>query len=99
MIVSAQILHMDGRNAFRIWRRDRRKHASPNAAQTESACAGALQVQLAGNAYYFGKLYEKEYIGDPIRAIGPEDIGRSHLLMLGTEILTFVIFGGLLLLL
>ena len=70
MIASAFLLKLDGKNAFRIWRRDRRNHASPNSAQTESACAGALGVQLGGNASYFGKLYEKPTIGDPIRPIG-----------------------------
>ncbi|MDO4312811.1 MAG: adenosylcobinamide-phosphate synthase CbiB [Eubacteriales bacterium] len=95
MIVSAGVLGMDGRNAYRIYRRDRKKHASPNAAQTEAVCAGALHVQLAGNAYYFGKLYEKEFIGDPIREICPEDILRANKLMVGTEVLTLIIFGGL----
>jgi adenosylcobinamide-phosphate synthase len=50
----------DARSAWRIWRRDRRRHASPNSAQTESACAGALGVQLAGPAYYFGEYYDKQ---------------------------------------
>ena len=45
--------------AWKIWRRDRRNHASPNSAQTESACAGALGVQLAGPACYFGEYYDK----------------------------------------
>ena len=58
---------MDVKNAAKIYRRDRRNHASPNSAQTEAAMAGALDVQLAGNAYYFGKLYEKPTIGDGIR--------------------------------
>jgi len=56
MILSARILKLDYRNAWRIFRRDRFNHASPNSAQTESVCAGALNVQLAGDAYYFGKL-------------------------------------------
>ena len=65
----------------RIWRRDRRKHASPNSAQTESVCAGALHIQLAGNAYYFGKLYEKPFLGDPDRPVEAADISRSCRLM------------------
>ena len=65
MVAAAFLSGLDGRNAWKIYRRDRRNHASPNSAQTESACAGALGVQLAGNAYYFGKLYEKPSIGDP----------------------------------
>lgn len=61
----------------KIYRRDRRNHASLNSAQTEAAMAGALEVQLAGNAYYFGKLYEKPTIGDGIRPVEVEDIRRS----------------------
>ena len=58
--------------------RDRRKHASPNAAQTESVCAGALRIRLAGDAVYFGKVYKKEFIGDDLRPIDPEDINKSE---------------------
>ena len=67
--------------AWRIWRRDRRNHASPNSARTESACAGALGVQLAGPAYYFGEYYPKPTIGDPLRPIEPEDILRADRMM------------------
>ena len=69
MILSSFFLRYDYKNAFKIYKRDRYNHASPNSAQTESVCAGALDVQLAGNAYYFGKLYEKPTIGDDIREI------------------------------
>lgn len=67
--------------AWHCFRRDRLRHASPNSAQTEAACAGALGVQLAGNAYYFGKLYEKPTLGDRKREIEPEDIVRTNRLM------------------
>lgn len=62
MVGISPILGLNTRNAFKIWRRDRRKHASPNSAQTESACAGALGIRLAGDAYYFGELHKKEFI-------------------------------------
>ena len=81
MILSAYILRFDGKNAFRIWKRDRRKHASPNSAQTESVCAGALGIQLAGDASYFGKVVKKPYIGDPKRQVEYEDIRRANRLM------------------
>lgn len=71
--------------AFRIWRRDRRKHDSPNSAQTESACAGAMGLRLAGDAYYGGKLKKKEYIGDAIRSIELSDISSSCVLMLASS--------------
>lgn len=95
MILASCLLGMDGKNALWIWKRDQRKHASPNAAQTEAVCAGALQVQLAGDAWYFGVKHEKETIGDPIRKIEPKDILRSEKLMIGTEVLTFLLFGGI----
>ena len=71
----------DGRRAFRIYKRDNRKHASPNSAQTEAVCAGALGIQLAGDASYFGKVVKKPYIGDPARAVEFEDIRRVNKLM------------------
>lgn len=91
MILGSFICGYDGKNAIRIFRRDRLKHASPNSAQTESVCAGALQIQLAGDAKYFGKTYKKEYIGEPIRAIVPEDILKSHNLMYAATILTVLL--------
>lgn len=71
----------NGKQAYRIYRRDNRKHASPNSAQTESVCAGALGIQLAGNASYFGKMVEKPYIGDALRKVEYEDIRRANRLM------------------
>lgn len=79
--------HFDGKNAYRIFKRDRFNHASPNSAQTESVCAGALRVQLAGDAVYFGKLVKKKYIGDGQREIEYEDIKRANRLMYITAFL------------
>ena len=80
-VAAAAFTHNDAKGAWKIWRRDRRNHASPNSAQTESACAGALGVQLAGPAYYFGEYYAKPTIGDPLRPIEPEDILRANQMM------------------
>ncbi len=77
LVAAAALTGQSAAGAFRIWRRDRRCHASPNSAQTEAAMAGALRVQLAGPAYYFGKLYEKPTIGDDSRPIEPVDIARA----------------------
>ena len=98
MIGAAFLLKLDGKNAFRIWRRDRRNHASPNSAQTESACAGALKVQLGGNASYFGQIYEKPTIGDPIRPIEEADVNRACRLMYGTSVLVLLLYGMIVLL-
>ncbi len=81
----------DGKNAWRIFRRDRRKHASPNSAQTESACAGALHVRLAGPSSYFGKRVDKPYIGDDDRPVEAKDILRSIRLMWISSALFLVI--------
>ena len=64
-IIACPLAGGSAKGAWRVWRRDRRNHASPNSAQTESACAGSLGVQLAGPASYFGKRVEKPTIGDP----------------------------------
>lgn len=81
------------KNAVRIYWRDRRQHASPNSAKTESVCAGALGVQLAGNAVYFGKVYEKPTIGDPLRPVEAEDIRRANHLLYATAMLGMVVCG------
>lgn len=81
MTVSCPLCGLDMKNAWKIFRRDRYKHASPNSAQTESVCAGALRVRLAGDAYYGGIRHKKEYIGDPLRGIEYADITRAGRLM------------------
>ena len=92
MILASAITHMDWKNAKKVFLRDRYNHKSPNSAQTESVMAGALDVQLAGDAWYFGKLCKKPMIGDAIREIEPEDIRRSHTLLYMTAVLALVVF-------
>ncbi|MBQ9708965.1 MAG: cobalamin biosynthesis protein CobD [Firmicutes bacterium] len=95
LIFAAGIMRLDAGNGIRIWRRDRRNHASPNAAQTESVVAGALGVQLAGNAFYFGQLYEKPAIGDDDREISIEDIDRTGKMMYAGTLITAAAFAGI----
>ena len=90
-IIAAGLLEKRMKDSFRIWKRDRRNHASPNAAQTEAACAGALGVRLAGPSYYFGELYNKPTIGDPERPIEAEDIGRTCRMMYGASVIELII--------
>ena len=86
------------KGAYRIHKRDSRKHASPNSAQTESTCAGALGIQLAGDASYFGVVHKKPFIGDPLRPVETADIRRANRLMLATAVLCAALCtGGLLL--
>lgn len=91
MIVSCPLCHLDGKNALRIFRRDRFKHKSPNAAQTESVFAGALNVRLNGPAFYGGVLHEKEYLGDDTRPIAPADIRKSGHLMYTASFMMLII--------
>ena len=90
-VAAAALTGNDARSAWRIWRRDKRNHASPNSAQTESACAGALNVQLAGPAYYFGEYYPKPTIGDSVRPIEPEDIRRADRMMYAESLLALAL--------
>ena len=99
MLLAGWLEGLDIRRGWRIWRRDRRNHASPNSAQTESVCAGLLGLRLAGDAYYHGVLHKKPYIGDPVREIEYEDIPRACRLLYGTAIVSLVLFCGIKLLL
>ena len=86
---SRRVLLPDGAEAFRIWRRDRLKSPSPNSAQTESVCAGALHLRLLGDTWYFGELHHKQEIGDGGRKTEPADITRTVRLMNRTAFLMF----------
>lgn len=99
MLLTGWLEGLDIRRGWRIWRRDRRNHASPNSAQTESVCAGLLGLRLAGDAYYHGVLHKKPYIGDPVREIEYEDIPRACRLLYGTAMVSLVLFCGIKLLL
>lgn len=91
MVCAASIARLDAKGAWRIFLRDRRKHASPNSAHTEAACAGALDVALAGDAWYFGKLVEKPTIGDALRPVETADIVRANRLLYATASLSLVL--------
>ena len=94
-VAAAALTGRDFKSAYRIWRRDRFNHASPNSAQTEAACAGALGIRLAGPAYYFGEYYDKPYIGDATREIEAEDILRANKLMVAASLLATACFVGI----
>jgi adenosylcobinamide-phosphate synthase len=91
----AAFLGFDGKNAFRIFFRDRRNHRSPNSAHTEAACSGALGIQLGGAHFYFGQLVEKPTIGDAQRPIERQDVGRANLLALTSALLALILFDVL----
>lgn len=87
MLLGALLTGMDYKGGFRIYKRDRRNHKSPNSAQTESVCAGVLGVRLAGDASYFGKIVHKPFIGDENRPVEREDIRRANHLMYAAAVI------------
>ena len=95
MLAAGCVLGMDGKNGLRIFRRDRRKHASPNSAQTESVCAGLLRIRLAGDAWYHGVLHEKPFIGDDLRPVEHRDIPRACRLLYLTAVFALLLTQGL----
>ena len=92
MCLAAPFAGLNEKTAWRIFRRDRKNHKSPNSAHTEAAAAGALGVQLAGSNYYFGRLVEKPTIGDDRRPIEAGDILRVNRLLYATAILSWLVF-------
>lgn len=94
MVLASPMAGLDGKNAWKIFKRDRLCHASPNSAQTEAVMAGALRVQLAGDAWYFGKKHEKPTIGDPIRPVEIADIARANRLLYAASVLGMIVFNG-----
>lgn len=90
-MLGAAVTGQSAAGAFRIWRRDGRRHASPNSGQTEAACAGALGVQLAGPAWYFGVRHDKPTIGDALRPVEPADIRRAGRTMTASAVLLLAV--------
>ena len=95
MIAAGWFLRLDVKNGWKIFRRDRFNHASPNSAQTESVCAGLLGLRLAGDAWYHGVLHKKKYIGDPVREIEHRDIPRTCRLLYVTALLALILCCGI----
>ena len=92
LILSAFLTGQDGKGAYRIWKRDKRKHASPNSAQCEAAAAGALGIRLGGPASYFGELHDKPYIGDDTRPPKAADIKTICRMELAGSLLCTAVF-------
>jgi len=95
LIIAAIFLKLDYRKAAMVFRRDRLKHASPNAGHTEATTAGALGIRLGGPSFYFGKIVEKPFIGDSDADPVPEDIKRTNLLVIVGSLIFCVFLIGL----
>lgn len=93
ILVSFLVPKFSGRDAIRIYKRDRRKSTSPNAGQTEAVCAGAMRIKLLGDAYYFGKLHKKATIGDAIEEVTIKKIVDVNQLLYATAVLGIVVLS------
>ncbi|MFH2122294.1 MAG: adenosylcobinamide-phosphate synthase CbiB [Pseudomonadota bacterium] len=82
LVLASFLLGLDGKNAMRIFFRDRLCHASPNSGHAEAAVAGALGVELGGESIYFGQAVAKPTIGEPNRELAVSDILITNRLML-----------------
>jgi len=91
--IAALIQGVSALDSFRIYRRDRLRHASPNSGHTESAFAGALGLRLGGPCSYEGILKDKPFIGDSTRLPTPHSIELSVRLMTTTTLLFFVMLA------
>ena len=95
MIAAAFLLGLNGPGAWKVFWRDRYNHLSPNSAMTESVTAGALNIQLGGDHFYFGKLVHKDTIGDNIRPVCPEDIKKTNNLLYMTAVICLLLFSAI----
>ncbi len=63
--------------AFDAWRRDGRRHPSPNSGQCEAAAAGALEVRLGGRNAYGHRIEHRPYLNERGRVPEVADIRRA----------------------
>lgn len=95
ILVSFLMPKFSGKDAVRIYKRDRKKSTSPNSGQTEAVCAGAMGVSLLGDTYYFGKLHKKPAIGDAAETVGIQKIVDVNQLLYATAGLGLVILSAM----
>ena len=93
MILGSIFTGADVRGAVRFFLRDRYKHKSPNSAQTESVCAGALGLCLGGDNHYGGVLVHKPVIGDEIHEAAPKHIIAANRLMYAAVIIAVILLS------
>ncbi|MBN1469041.1 MAG: cobalamin biosynthesis protein CobD [Fusobacteriaceae bacterium] len=97
--ISCIFLGYDFKNSIKIFFRDRKNHSSPNSAHTESAVAGALNIQLGGPTKYFGVVEEKKYIGDKKNELTIKNIRDNHKIIYLSGFIGLIffvlVFGGI----
>ncbi|MBR0370205.1 MAG: cobalamin biosynthesis protein [Methanobrevibacter sp.] len=69
VVISAYLLKLDGKNSFKIMKRDARNCPSPNSGFTMATTAGALNIQLIKKDTYI--------LGDANKSIDKNDITRA----------------------
>ena len=92
---ASYILRYNYKNAWKIFKRDRKNHASPNSGHSESAVAGALGVQFGGKVSYFGKEVKKPTNGDKLKEFRLDDIKKNILLMYMTSFVSMSCFSAI----
>ncbi|HOK06119.1 MAG TPA: adenosylcobinamide-phosphate synthase CbiB [Syntrophales bacterium] len=90
IVLAAALVRLDAAGAFKVMRRDGKRHPSPNAGFPEGAVAGALGVRLGGLNTYGGKTSLRPFIGDDTRPLEIDDIRRANALMWVTTVLFFI---------
>jgi adenosylcobinamide-phosphate synthase len=93
--MAAALLKLNCLNSFRILRRDRKKHPSPNSGLAEAAFAGALGVPLGGLSYYSGCPSVRPVLGDPVMRLDMHHILKANTLALITTSLATLFLLGL----
>ncbi|GAA0078387.1 adenosylcobinamide-phosphate synthase CbiB [Clostridium sp. CTA-5] len=91
IVISSMILGYNYKNSFKIYKRDRYNHSSPNSAHPEAAMAGALGIELGGANYYFGKLVVKPTIGDMINETSIEDVSKTSKVLYCSTVLGYIL--------
>ena len=95
IIIVSFILRMNWKNSYKIYMRDKNNHSSPNSAHPESAVAGALGIKLGGPNYYFGKLVNKQTIGDNLEEIEVKHLNKVNEILYGVAILGYIFTIGI----
>ncbi|WP_270997750.1 adenosylcobinamide-phosphate synthase CbiB [Listeria seeligeri] len=99
LVIASFILNYDGRAAWEIGLRDRKKHTSPNCAYPEGAVAGALDITLGGTHEYFGETVVKPTIGDGTSPVTQKQISQTIKLLYTASSCASILFATIHLLL
>jgi len=86
--MGAWLAGLEGKQCWRMFRRDGRKHLSPNAGFAEAAMSGALGLRLGGPGIYGGRVVDKPFLGDGVREPKPADIIQAVRLLYATSAVT-----------